>query len=140
MEDALTHIDSRGGTAMRDAVRMSIDHLEQTAHNDRKVLVLVTDGNDNASTVSQEELLRKVRNSGVRVYCIGLLSEDDPRQAGTARLALGQLAEASGGLAYYPRDLAEVESISPEIASRGAKAIGAQSQTIRLGWWRHRVG
>src|SRR2546427_3717520 len=37
----------------------------------------------------------------VRVYCIGLLNEDDPGQAGAARLALGQLAEASGGLVYY---------------------------------------
>ena len=117
MEEALTHIDSRGGSAMRDAVRMSIDQVEQRAHNDRKVLVLVTDGNDTSSTVTQEQLLGKVKNSGVRVYSIGLLNEDDPGQAGAARLALGQLAEASGGQAYYPKDLAEVGGISPEIAN-----------------------
>jgi VWFA-related protein len=116
MEEALTHIESRGGKAMRDAVRMSIDHVQQTAHSDRKVIVLVTEGNDTASAVSREQLLSEVRNSGVRVYCIGLVSEDDPRQAGAAKLALGQLAAASGGLDYYPRDLAEVESIAPEIA------------------------
>jgi Ca-activated chloride channel homolog len=52
----------------------------------------------------------------VPVYCIGLLNEDDPIEAAAARLALGQLAKASGGLDYYPKDLAEVESISPEIA------------------------
>jgi len=121
MEGALTHIDSRGGSAMRDAIRMSIDHFERTARNDRKVLVLVTDGHDTSSTVTQEQLLGKVENSGVRVYCIGLLNEDDPAQAGAARLALGQLAEASGGLDYYPKDLAEVESISPEIAQRARK-------------------
>ncbi len=105
MEDALTHIDSRGGSAMRDAIRMSIDHVKQTAHNDRKVLVLVTDGNDTSSTVTQEQLLGTVKNSGVLIYCIGLLNEDDPGQAEAARLALGQLAEASGGLDYYPRML-----------------------------------
>jgi beta-lactamase regulating signal transducer with metallopeptidase domain len=121
MEEALTHIDSRGGSAMREAVRMSIDQVEQAAHNARKVLVLVTDGDDNASAVSQEQLLGKIRNSGVRIYCIGLLSGNDPGQAGAARLTLGQLAKASGGLAYYPGDLAEMESISPEIANEVRK-------------------
>jgi len=121
MEEALTHIEARGGKAMRDAVRMSIDQVDQAAHNDRKVLVLVTEGNDTASTVTQEQLLGRVRSSGVRVYCIGLLGEDEPGRAGSAKLALGQLAEASGGLVYYPKDLAEVESISPEIANEVRK-------------------
>ncbi len=117
MEQALTHIESRGGTAMRDAIQTSIDHVEQTARRDRKVLMLITEGNDNASTVTQEQLLAKLKNSGVRVYCIGLMGEDDRRETRAARLALGQLAETSGGLVYYPRTLAEVESISPEIAN-----------------------
>ena len=121
MEEALTHIDSRGGSAMWDAIEFSIDHIKQTAHNDRKVLVLITDGDDNSSKVTQEQLLSKVKNSGVRVYCIGLLSEDDPHHARAARLALRQLAEASGGLAYYPKDLAEVERISAEIANEVRK-------------------
>jgi len=116
MEEALTRIDSRGGSAMRDAVRTSIDQVEQTAHNDRKILVLVTDGNDTSSTVTQEQLVGKVKNSGVRVYSIGLLNEADPGHD-AARLALEQLAEASGGRAYYPKDLAELGSISQEIAN-----------------------
>ena len=118
MEQALTHIDSRGGKAMRDAVRVSIDRLAQTAPNRRKVIVLVTEGNDSASTATQEQLLREAGNSGVPVYCIGLPGDDEPGRAGTARLALGQLAQASGGLAFYPNDLAEVESVSHEIANR----------------------
>ena len=121
MEEALTHIDSRGGSAMRDAIGMSIDHVKQTSHNDRKVLVLVTDGNDTSSTLTQEQLLGKVKNSGVPVYGIGLLHENDPGEAGAARLALGQLAEASGGRDYYPKDLAEVTSISAEIANEVRK-------------------
>jgi VWFA-related protein len=121
MEEALTHINSRGGSAIRDAIRMSIDHLEQTAHNDRRVLVVVTDGDDTSSKVTQEQLLGKVKNSGVSVYSIGLLNEDDRREGRAARLALGQLAEASGGLDYYPKDLADVESISPEIANEVRK-------------------
>jgi VWFA-related protein len=121
MEEALTHIDSRGGSALRDAIGMSIDHVKQTAHNDRKVLVLVTDGSDTSSTVTQEQLLGKVKNSGVPVYCIGLLHDDDTGQAGAARLALGKLAEASGGRDYYPKDLAEVTSVSAEIANEVRK-------------------
>jgi Mg-chelatase subunit ChlD len=115
MEAALTHIDSRGGKAMRDAIWLSIE-VEQTAHHETRAVVLVTEGNDTASRVTQEQLLSKVRNSGVRVYCIGLLGEDNPTRAGTAKVALGQLAEVSGGLDYYPKDLAEVESVAPEIA------------------------
>jgi Ca-activated chloride channel family protein len=116
MEEALTHIDSRGGSALRDAVHTSIDQVHQTAHNDRKILVLVTDGNDTSSTVTEEQLLGKVKNSGVRVYSIGLLNEADPSHA-AARLALERLAEASGGRAYYPKDLVELGSISQEIAT-----------------------
>jgi Ca-activated chloride channel homolog len=121
MEEALTRIDSRGGKAMRDAIGMAIDRVKQSAHNERKVLVLVTEGYDTASAATQEQLLGKVGNSGVRVYSIGLLSGDEPGRAGAARLALRQLAEASGGRAYYPADLAEVESVSPEIANEVRK-------------------
>jgi Ca-activated chloride channel family protein len=117
MEEALTHIDSRGGSAMRDAVRTSIDRVEKTVHNERKILVLVTDGNDTSSRATQEELLGKVKNSGVRVYSMGLLNETDPAQAAAARLALERLADASGGVAYYPKDLAELGSISQQIAN-----------------------
>jgi BlaR1 peptidase M56/von Willebrand factor type A domain len=120
-EETIAHYDARGGTAMRDAVRMSIKHLQQKARNDRRVLVLVTEGDDNASAVSQQDLLADVRNSGVRVYCIGLLSENESREAVQSRRNLRQLAEASGGQDFYPMDLAETENIPPEIASAGRR-------------------
>jgi VWFA-related protein len=59
MEQGLTKIDSRGGTAMRDAIRMSIDHLKEKAKRDKKVILVVTDGNDNASNISLEALVPK---------------------------------------------------------------------------------
>jgi Mg-chelatase subunit ChlD len=117
MQEALTRIDSRGGKAMRDAVRMAIGHVEQTAHNGNNVLVLISEGYDTSSKVTQEELLGKVKDGGVPVYCIGLLSESYPSRQEAARLALGQLAQASGGQAFYPKDLAEVENISHQIAN-----------------------
>ena len=59
MEEALIRIDARGGTAMRDAIRMSIDHLREKAHKSKKVLVVVTDGNDNSSGISLENLVKR---------------------------------------------------------------------------------
>src|SRR3974377_721832 len=76
IEEALTRIDSRGGTAMRDAIRMSIDHLKEKAHKDKKVLVVVTDGNDNSSVISLENLVKAAQQSGILIYSLGLLSEE----------------------------------------------------------------
>jgi Ca-activated chloride channel family protein len=117
MEEALTRIDAHGGTAMRNAISGALDYMKTDAKLDKKVLVVVTDGNDNASTdTTLEQLLRKVRDSGVLVYSIGLLSEEEAREARAAKRALNSLAETSAGAAYYPKDLAEVEKITPEIA------------------------
>lgn len=118
MEEALARIDPRGGSAIRDALRTTINHVEQTAQNGTKVAVLITDGNDTSSTVTEDELLAEIRNSGVRVYCIGLLNEDNPGEARTAKLALNKLAATSGGLDYYPENLREAEHLGPEIANR----------------------
>ena len=117
MEEALSRIDAHGGTAMRNAISGALDYVKTDAKLDKKVLVVVTDGNDNASgETTLEQLLRKVRDSGVLVYSIGLLSEEEPREARAAKRALNSLAETSAGAAYYPKDLPEVEKITPEIA------------------------
>ncbi len=117
VEEALAHYDARGGTIMRDAIQMSIEHVVQRAQNGKKALVLVTDGTDNASAVSRTSLQTEVRNSGVRVYCIGLMIADQSREAVRSRRELMELAEASGGQDFYPMDLAEAERIAPEIAT-----------------------
>ena len=105
MEEALTRIDSRGGTAMRDAIRMSIDHLKEKAHKDKKVLVVVTDGNDNSSVISLENLVKASQQSEVLIYGIGLLSEEERREAKRAERALNELAVATGGEAFFPKDV-----------------------------------
>jgi Ca-activated chloride channel family protein len=116
LETALARIDAQGGTAMRDAISMSIDYMKQSATRDRKVLLVVTDGNDNTSNIDLDPLVRKAQASEVLIYCIGLLSEEDAHDAKSAKHALKELAEASGGQDYYPKDLAEVEKITPEVA------------------------
>jgi len=116
LESALDRLDPKGGTAMREAVSLSIDKVKQGTR-DKKVLVIVTDGNDNNdSGITQEQLIKKAQQSDVLIYCVGLLSEEEPHEARSAKRALKELAEASGGQEYYPKDVAEVDKIMPEVA------------------------
>jgi Ca-activated chloride channel family protein len=116
MEEALTRIDSRGGTAMRDAIRMSIDHVKEKAHKDKKVLVVVTDGNDNSSVVGLEDLVKAAQQSEVLIYSVGLLSDEERREAKRAQKALEALAEATGGETFFPKDVSEVDRIATQVA------------------------
>ncbi len=116
MEQGLTKIDSRGGTAMRDALRMSIDYEKEKAQKIKKVLLVVTDGNDNASIVSLENLVQEAQKSEVIIYAIGLLTEEERREANRAKRALNALTDATGGQAYYPHEVAEVDRIAHQVA------------------------
>lgn len=116
MQQGLTKIDSRGGTAMRDAIRMSIDHLKEKGKRDKRVLLVVTDGNDNASQVSLETMVRAAQDSETIVFAIGLLSDEERREASKAKRALMTLTEATGGQAFFPKDASEVERIAHQVA------------------------
>jgi Ca-activated chloride channel homolog len=116
MQQGLTKIDSRGGTAMRDAIRMSIDHLKEKAKKDKKVLLVVTDGNDNASQVSLENMVKASQDSGTLIYAIGLLGEEERREANKAKRALTTLTEATGGQVFFPKDASEVDRIAHQVA------------------------
>jgi Ca-activated chloride channel family protein len=116
MEQGLTKIDSRGGTAMRDAIQMSIDHLRQKAKRDKKVILVVTDGNDNASNISLDALVRLAQQNDVVIYAIGLLTEEDKTEARKAQRAIKLLVESTGGQAFYPKEVSEVEKIAHQVA------------------------
>lgn len=115
MKEALARIDARGGTAMRDALHVSIMHLKERAHRDKKVLV-ITDGADNSSIVSLEELVKEAQQSGVLIYAVGLLAEEDRNDARRAKRELLSLTETTGGEAVFPTDLTEVDRIAKEVA------------------------
>jgi Ca-activated chloride channel family protein len=116
MEAGLTKIDSRGGTAMRDAIRLSVEHLKEGAKRDKKVILVVTDGNDNASVVPLEALTRLAQQDDVLIYAIGLLTDEDKREAKKAKRALELLAESTGGQVFYPKDVSEVDRIAHQVA------------------------
>src|SRR3954454_10326330 len=115
MKDALEKIDSRGGTALYDAVIASADHLVKNGTRDKKVLVVVTDGEDNSSRESLERAVRTLQDeNGPVVYTIGILGDD--HEAKRAKRALTQLALETGGVYYFPKDASEVDEISRSVA------------------------
>jgi Ca-activated chloride channel homolog len=116
LEQGLTKIDSRGGTAMRDALRMSIDHLKEKGKRDKKVILVVTDGNDNASMIGLEALVRLAQQDDILIYAIGILSEEEKREAKKAQHALNLLVENTGGQVFYPKELSEVDRIAHQVA------------------------
>jgi Ca-activated chloride channel homolog len=117
MQEGLTRIDSRGGTAMRDAINGTIDYVKDKGKHQKKVILVVTDGNDNTSGITLERLVQKAHQSEVLLYFVALLNEEDKREAKKAKRAIDSLAKASGGSALYPEDLQQVESMALSIAT-----------------------
>jgi VWFA-related protein len=114
LKDALERIEARGGTALYDAVVASSDHLKKSGLLEKKVLLVVTDGEDNASQESLEQAIRRLQEeNGPTVYTIGLLAEERSKRA---KRALREMAEETGGIAFFPQGLAEVDTITQQIA------------------------
>lgn len=116
LENGLNKISSNGETAMRDAVRMGIEHLRSKGRKDKKVLLVITDGDDNASLETVSHMVEAAQLSNVIVYGIGLLGSEPPAAAERAKKALTELTIATGGRAWFPSEVAEVARITPEIA------------------------
>lgn len=126
----LDHFDSHGTTAMYDAVAASADELAHHAHQSREVLLIITDGADNASHLSLQEAVRRVqRLGGPVVYAIGLLYDSDPQEAAKAQHDLDELSAETGGIAYFPRSIDEVNHIADEVAQdiRNQYVVGYHS-------------
>jgi Ca-activated chloride channel homolog len=119
LRDGLSHIDSRGGTALYDAVVASADKLVADAKRPKQVLILITDGEDNASSLTLEQTIRRVQQlSGPVIYSIGLLFGDEMSRAEVrhARRALEMLSTETGGMAFFPKSIDQVDQIAAEVA------------------------
>src|SRR5216684_2439975 len=93
----------------------SIPELKE-ASKDKKVLLVVTDGEDNASRNSLEKMIREVQKTDTVIYTIGLLSQENKKEAKRARKVLEQIAAASGGLAFFPENVDDVHTICEHVA------------------------
>ena len=132
LRDGLSHIESRGGTALYDAVVASADKLAADAKRPKQVLVIITDGEDNASTLNLEQTIRRVQQlSGPVIYTIGLLFGDEMSHSEVrhARRALEMLSTETGGIAFFPKSLEQVDQIAAEVARdvRSQYTIGYHS-------------
>jgi len=115
LKEALERIDARGSTALYDAIIGSLDHLKK-GNKEKKVLLIVTDGEDNTSRNSLEKTIREIQKTDTVIYTIGLLSQESKKSAKTAKRALTEIALASGGVAYFPENVEDVHSICEQVA------------------------
>lgn len=117
LQTALHQTSSRGSTALYDAVVASDVHLRNNPRLSKKVLLVITDGQDNMSRETLQGAMRKLQsNKGATLYAIGLSSEENERMNHSARAALQDLASSTGGVAFFPQTLDEVNAISRTIA------------------------
>jgi Ca-activated chloride channel homolog len=115
LKEALERIDSRGSTALYDAIIGSLDHLKK-ASKDKRVLLVVTDGEDNTSRNSLEKTIREIQKTDTVIYTIGLLSQESKKNAKRAKKALEEISLASGGLSYFPENVDDVHNICRQVA------------------------
>jgi len=119
LEQGLSYVKSSGGTAMYDALLASADYLSKNAKQPKQVLLVVTDGEDNASGSSLEDAIARIQDlDGPVIYSVGLLfgKDTDKRESRHARRVLESLAEQTGGIAFFPKNLQEVDSVAEQVA------------------------
>jgi Ca-activated chloride channel family protein len=122
LESAVTSIRADGRTALYDGLMAGLDHLAKGTRA-RKVLIVVSDGGDNASEATRDRVLARARDSNAAIYTIGIYDDDDvDKNPGV----LKSLASTTGGERYLPRSpgdlLRACEHIAREI--RGGYTIG----------------
>jgi Ca-activated chloride channel family protein len=115
LKKALEHPDTGSTTALYDAIISSLGQLKR-GYRDKKVLLLISDGEDNSSRMTLEATLQEVQKSNALIYAIGLLSEEKKDAAERARKALTSLASATGGAAYFLEGTQDIEAICTQIA------------------------
>jgi len=118
LEAGIARVDSIGGTALRDAVDAAEHYLREHATRDRKILLVITDGKDNASMVTMRQIQEAAERSETVVYAVGLFGQADSPTAKEGRRELDQLTDRTGGVAYYPASIDQVESVALDLAQQ----------------------
>jgi Ca-activated chloride channel homolog len=114
LQTALHQVSSSGSTALYDAIVASAVHLRNNPRLDKRVLLVITDGQDNMSQETLQEASRRLQQAdGPTLYAIGLLGSG---LQSSGRDALQQLAAGTGGVAYFPDTLDQVDNITRTVA------------------------
>lgn len=140
LKNALAKIETHGSTALYDAVVASAKHMKQNAPLQKRILLVVTDGDDNASQESLEETVQQLQQKdGPVVYVIALLS--GRKNVNSMVRSLQAISQKTGGAAYFPTDVTEVDSITRNIAAavRSQYVIGYKSTSTAPGHVYHAI-
>jgi len=124
----LTQTRAEGTTALYDALALALNHLKNGIRQ-RKALVVLSDGGDNASVETLDAVLKMAQRSNATIYCIGIYDLlEKERNPGV----LKKIAKATGGEAYFPSTPASLGTIWPRIAGaiRGQYTIGYVSSNL----------
>lgn len=116
LEAGMHKLDAIGGTALRDALNEALTYLGGHAKHERRAILIVTDGTDNASRVSKSAIRDRCLQAQASVYAVGLVGQEDPARARRGRGELEDLTEPTGGLAYFPERLDDVRQTVMGIA------------------------
>ena len=135
LEQAISRAPATGMTALYDAIAVALRHL-QSGSREKKVLVAISDGGDNASVHKLPQILKFAEQSSAIIYTVGIFDEDDTDRNPTV---LKKLASATGGIAFFPKELNEVTGICTRIAKdiRNQYTIGyAPAEPAKPGEYR----
>ena len=115
LQNGLAHLSLSGGTALYDTVVTAADKIERSAKRPRKVLILITDGDDNASKLTLDNAIHRVQDMrGPIIYSIGLMFGGG--EARHARRDLRALSSETGGIAFFPGSLKDIDTVAAEVA------------------------
>jgi Ca-activated chloride channel family protein len=129
LEEALRAVSARGQTALYDAVSEGLHHL-QYGHFDKKALIIISDGGDNASHLKYSQVLAQARQAQAQIYSIGLVgSLEGEENPGLLR----RLCKDTGGIAYFPRAGESTSNVAKEIARdlREQYTLGYAPQNLK---------
>jgi Ca-activated chloride channel family protein len=119
LNEALSRIDARGSTALFDAIIGSLDHLKK-GHKDKRVLLVITDGDDDASRKTLAYTVQVAQQSDAQIFAIGVFSDQDrksdKKMIRNSKKELTQLAGVTGGEAYFPDNLEQVTAVCQQVA------------------------
>jgi Ca-activated chloride channel family protein len=116
LQNGLAHLSSSGGTALYDTIVTAADKMERSASRPRKVLIVITDGDDNASKLTLDNAIHRVQDmQGPIIYSIGLMFGGGG-ESRHARHDLHALSRETGGIAFFPGSLKDIDSVAAEVA------------------------
>ena len=118
LQRAISAASAEGRTSLNDAIVMALDHVKKSDRI-RKVILVISDGGDNASRTTEKEMMERVAETPVTIYTVGIFASDDPdKNPGLLR----RLSRLSGGESYLPESISEIGDlmthIGKEIRSR----------------------